>query len=104
MNASPARACSSTTTAFWSTPTRVSTRRGAGGPATAACRPSEVTAMVHGRRSADTVALLVTTRRSGPRRSAEIDRLEIEAAGHHDRAARRPRPPHGPAARAVGPS
>ncbi|MFD0307350.1 HAD-IA family hydrolase [Streptomyces sp. NPDC127119] len=40
----------------------------------------QVTAMVHGRRSADTVALLVTDPGERPAALAEIDRLEIEAA------------------------
>ncbi|NGO06795.1 HAD-IA family hydrolase [Streptomyces sp. HC44] len=40
----------------------------------------EVTAMVHGRRSADTVALLVADPAERPAALAEIDRLEIEAA------------------------
>ncbi|WP_033319003.1 HAD-IA family hydrolase [Streptomyces yerevanensis] len=40
----------------------------------------EVTAMVHGRRSADTVALLVDDPAERPAALAEIDRLEIEAA------------------------
>jgi beta-phosphoglucomutase-like phosphatase (HAD superfamily) len=39
-----------------------------------------VTAMVHGRRSADTVALLVPDPGERPAALAEIDRLEIEAA------------------------
>ncbi|MDQ1034390.1 sugar-phosphatase [Streptomyces sp. V3I8] len=39
-----------------------------------------VTAAVHGRRSADTVALLVTDPAERPAALAEIDRLEIEAA------------------------
>ncbi|MFC8194876.1 HAD-IA family hydrolase [Streptomyces sp. NPDC057298] len=43
--------------------------------------PAEhVTAMVHGRRSADTVALLVADPGARPAALAEIDRLEIEAA------------------------
>jgi len=40
----------------------------------------QVTAMVHGRRSADTVELLVTDPAERPAALAEIDRLEIEAA------------------------
>ncbi|GAA2664937.1 HAD-IA family hydrolase [Streptomyces vastus] len=40
----------------------------------------EVTAMVHGRRSADTVALLVDDPAERAAALAEIDRLEIEAA------------------------
>ncbi|MFD6286158.1 HAD-IA family hydrolase [Streptomyces sp. NPDC060205] len=40
----------------------------------------KVTAMVHGRRSADTVALLVADPGERPAALAEIDRLEIEAA------------------------
>ncbi|TLS41769.1 HAD family hydrolase [Streptomyces montanus] len=40
----------------------------------------EVTAMVHGRRSADTVALLVADPPERAAALAEIDRLEIEAA------------------------
>ncbi|MFF3483249.1 HAD-IA family hydrolase [Streptomyces sp. NPDC002701] len=40
----------------------------------------QVTAMVHGRRSADTVALLVTDPGERPAALAEVDRLEIEAA------------------------
>ncbi|MFE7073829.1 HAD-IA family hydrolase [Streptomyces sp. NPDC057620] len=40
----------------------------------------QVTAMVHGRRSADTVALLVADPGERPAALAEIDRLEIEAA------------------------
>ncbi|GGX91077.1 HAD-IA family hydrolase [Streptomyces fructofermentans] len=40
----------------------------------------QVTAMVHGRRSADTVALLVPEPGERPGALAEIDRLEIEAA------------------------
>lgn len=40
----------------------------------------EVTAMVHGRRSADTVALLVADPAERPAALAEIDRLEVEAA------------------------
>ena len=42
--------------------------------------PERVTAMVHGRRSADTVALLVTDPAERPAALAEIDRLEVEAA------------------------
>ncbi|MFS8197832.1 HAD-IA family hydrolase [Streptomyces sp. CWNU-52B] len=40
----------------------------------------QVTAMVHGRRSTDTVTLLVTDPGERPAALAEIDRLEIEAA------------------------
>ncbi|MEV4997500.1 HAD-IA family hydrolase [Streptomyces niveus] len=42
--------------------------------------PEQVTAMVHGRRSADTVALLVTDPKERPAALAAIDRLEVEAA------------------------
>ncbi|MFF3373763.1 HAD-IA family hydrolase [Streptomyces sp. NPDC002680] len=42
--------------------------------------PEQVTAMVHGRRSADTVALLVTDPEERPSALAAIDRLEVEAA------------------------
>ncbi|MFF1448156.1 HAD-IA family hydrolase [Streptomyces sp. NPDC058274] len=42
--------------------------------------PRDVTAMVHGRRSADTVALLVADPGERPAALAEIDRLEVEAA------------------------
>ncbi|MFD5073668.1 HAD-IA family hydrolase [Streptomyces sp. NPDC058371] len=42
--------------------------------------PRDVTAMVHGRRSADTVALLVTDPHERAAALAEIDRLEVEAA------------------------
>ncbi len=42
--------------------------------------PQQVTAMVHGRRSADTVALLVTDPKGRPAALAAIDRLEVEAA------------------------
>ncbi|MEO6091327.1 MAG: HAD-IA family hydrolase [Umezawaea sp.] len=42
--------------------------------------PEQVTAMVHGRRSADTVALLVTDPNERPAALAAIDRLEVEAA------------------------
>ncbi|WP_328773404.1 HAD-IA family hydrolase [Streptomyces sp. NBC_00286] len=42
---------------------------------------SEVTAMVHGRRSADTVALLVEDPAERDAALGRIDRLEIEAAG-----------------------
>jgi len=42
--------------------------------------PGQVTAMVHGRRSADTVALLVPDPARRPAALAGIDRLEIEAA------------------------
>jgi mannitol-1-/sugar-/sorbitol-6-phosphatase len=42
--------------------------------------PEQVTAMVHGRRSADTVALLVTDPEERPAALAAIDRLEVEAA------------------------
>ncbi|MGW7202876.1 HAD-IA family hydrolase [Streptomyces sp. NPDC054837] len=42
--------------------------------------PEQVTAMVHGRRSADTVALLVTDPKKRPAALAEIDRLEVVAA------------------------
>ncbi|MEV7870000.1 HAD-IA family hydrolase [Streptomyces sp. NPDC088124] len=40
----------------------------------------QVTAMVHGRRSADTVALLVADPEERPAALAAIDRLEVEAA------------------------
>ncbi|MFD6339630.1 HAD-IA family hydrolase [Streptomyces sp. NPDC060131] len=40
----------------------------------------QVTAIVHGRRSADTVALLVTDPEERPAALAAIDRLEVEAA------------------------
>ncbi|MFD3480526.1 HAD-IA family hydrolase [Streptomyces sp. NPDC058695] len=42
--------------------------------------PEQVTAMVHGRRSADTVALLVTDPKERGAALAAIDRLEVEAA------------------------
>ncbi|MFF3714022.1 HAD-IA family hydrolase [Streptomyces phaeochromogenes] len=42
--------------------------------------PEHVTAMVHGRRSADTVALLVTDPKERPAALVAIDRLEVEAA------------------------
>ncbi|MGW3981928.1 HAD-IA family hydrolase [Streptomyces mirabilis] len=42
--------------------------------------PEQVTTMVHGRRSADTVALLVTDPEERPAALAAIDRLEVEAA------------------------
>ncbi|MFE4777797.1 HAD family hydrolase [Streptomyces sp. NPDC056713] len=42
--------------------------------------PEQVTAMVHGRRSADTVALLVSDPKNQPAALAAIARLEVEAA------------------------